>query len=78
MPFERTPASRQRPPQGPPGFPPGFPSGGQPGFPPGGHTGGTGLGLAIAKNIVKIHNGQIFATSHKDITTFVVILPKIV
>lgn len=41
-------------------------------------TGGTGLGLAIAKNIVKIHNGQIFATSHKDITTFVVILPKIV
>lgn len=41
-------------------------------------TGGTGLGLAIAKNIIRIHNGQIFATSHKDITTFVVILPKIV
>ncbi|MDU7536751.1 MAG: hypothetical protein E7K67_07095, partial [Peptostreptococcaceae bacterium] len=40
MPFERTPASRQRPPQGPPGFPPGFPSGGQPGFPPGGQQGG--------------------------------------
>ena len=40
MPFERTPASRQRPPQSPPGFPPGFPSGGQPGFPPGFPSGG--------------------------------------
>ena len=40
MPFERTPASRQRPPQGPPGFPPGFPPGGQPGFPPGFPSGG--------------------------------------
>ncbi len=44
MPFERTPASRQRPPQGQPGFPPGFPSGfpsgGQPGFPPGFPSGG--------------------------------------
>ena len=29
-------------------------------------TGGTGLGLAIAKNIIHIHNGQIFATSHKE------------
>ena len=39
-------------------------------------TGGTGLGLAIAKNIIDIHNGKIFATSHKDKTTFVVTLPK--
>ncbi len=40
-------------------------------------TGGTGLGLAIAKNIVQIHNGQIFATSHKEKTTFVVVLRKL-
>ena len=44
MPFERTPESRQRPPQGPPGFPPGFPpggpAGGPPGFPSGGPAGG--------------------------------------
>lgn len=39
-------------------------------------TGGTGLGLAIAKNIVEMHKGRIFATSHKDKTTFVVTLPK--
>lgn len=40
-------------------------------------TGGTGLGLAIAKNIIHIHNGQIFATSHKEKTTFVVVLNKL-
>lgn len=40
-------------------------------------TGGTGLGLAIAKNIVQIHNGQIFVTSHKERTTFVVVLNKL-
>jgi len=40
-------------------------------------TGGTGLGLAIAKNIVHIHNGQIFATSHKEKTTFVVVFKKL-
>jgi len=40
-------------------------------------TGGTGLGLAIAKNIIDIHNGQIFATSHKEKTTFVVVLNKL-
>lgn len=39
-------------------------------------TGGTGLGLAIAKNIIQIHNGRIFVTSHKNKTTFVVSLPK--
>lgn len=40
-------------------------------------TGGTGLGLAIAKNIIQLHNGQIFATSHKEKTTFVVVLKKL-
>ena len=40
-------------------------------------TGGTGLGLAIAKNIIQMHNGQIMATSHKEKTTFVVILRKL-
>lgn len=41
-------------------------------------SGGTGLGLAIAKNIVThIHKGNIFATSHDDVTTFVVILNRI-
>ncbi len=41
-------------------------------------TGGTGLGLAIAKNIVEnIHKGQIFATSHDNRTTFVVMLDRV-
>lgn len=40
-------------------------------------TGGTGLGLAIAKNVIQIHNGKIFATSHKDKTTFVVVLNRL-
>ena len=41
-------------------------------------SGGTGLGLAIAKNIVvHIHKGNIFATSHDDVTTFVVILNRV-
>lgn len=40
-------------------------------------TGGTGLGLAIAKSIVTMHKGNIFATSHKDRTTFVVILNRV-
>lgn len=40
-------------------------------------TGGTGLGLAIAKNIIDIHKGNIFAVSHKDRTTFVVILKRV-
>lgn len=39
-------------------------------------TGGTGLGLAIAKNIIQMHNGNIFVTSHKEKTTFVVSLPR--
>jgi Osmosensitive K+ channel histidine kinase len=39
-------------------------------------TGGSGLGLAIAKNIVRMHNGEIFATSHKNKTTFVVSFKK--
>ncbi|MEG0275706.1 MAG: HAMP domain-containing sensor histidine kinase [Coprobacillus sp.] len=40
-------------------------------------TGGTGLGLAIAKNVIDIHNGHIFATSHKEKTTFVVVLNRL-
>ena len=40
-------------------------------------TGGTGLGLAIAKNIVQIDCGQIFVTSHKEKTTFVVVLNRL-
>ncbi len=40
-------------------------------------TGGTGLGLAIAKNIIQIHHGQIFATSHKGKTTFIVVFKNI-
>lgn len=40
-------------------------------------TGGTGLGLAIAKNIIQIHHGQIFATSHKGKTTFIVVFKKV-
>lgn len=39
-------------------------------------TGGSGLGLAIAKNIVHMHDGQIFVTSHKEKTTFVVVFKK--
>ena len=40
------------------------------------NAGGTGLGLAIAKNIVEMHKGQIFMTSHDHITTFIVQLPR--
>lgn len=39
--------------------------------------GGTGLGLAIAKNIVEMHKGQIFVTSHNQVTTFVVMLHRV-
>ena len=38
--------------------------------------GGTGLGLAISKNIVKMHKGKILITSHHNITTFIVMLPR--
>ena len=41
-------------------------------------TGGTGLGLSIAKNIIQMHDGQIFATSHDRTTTFVVTLKKLI
>lgn len=33
-------------------------------------TGGTGLGLAIAKNIIKLHNGQISAYATNESTVF--------
>ena len=36
---------------------------------------GTGLGLAIAKEIVRIHNGSIYAMSNDEITVFEVKLP---
>lgn len=38
-------------------------------------TGGTGLGLAIAKEIVLLHNGEIYAESKNDTITFCVRLP---
>lgn len=40
------------------------------------NTGGAGLGLAIAKEIVKAHDGDIFAESAEEITTFTVTLPN--
>ncbi len=38
---------------------------------------GTGLGLAIAKEIVRIHNGSITATSNDEITVFEIKLPLV-
>lgn len=38
-------------------------------------TGGTGLGLAIAKNIVNLHEGEIWATSDESGTRFQIELP---
>ncbi len=38
-------------------------------------TGGAGLGLAIAKQIVKLHGGEISAKSNDDFTAFTVVLP---
>ena len=40
-------------------------------------TGGTGLGLAIAKNIVNLHNGNIWATSDESGTRFQIELPVV-
>lgn len=40
-------------------------------------TGGTGLGLAIAKNIVKLHDGEIKAKSDINGTVFEILLEKI-
>lgn len=36
---------------------------------------GTGLGLAIAKEIVRLHNGNITAESAGEITSFIITLP---
>ncbi len=41
-------------------------------------TGGSGLGLAVAKEIIKLHNGKIVATSDNISTTFTVNLPKVI
>ena len=38
--------------------------------------GGSGLGLAIAKEIIKLHNGNITVKSENEETTFTVKLPK--
>ncbi|MFD1318560.1 sensor histidine kinase [Loigolactobacillus zhaoyuanensis] len=38
-------------------------------------TGGTGLGLAIAQSIVSLHEGEIYATSEKKLTSFIIRLP---
>lgn len=40
-------------------------------------TGGTGLGLAIAKNIVNLHDGNIWATSDESGTRFQIELPVV-
>ena len=40
-------------------------------------TGGTGLGLAIAKNIVNLHEGNIWATSDESGTRFQIELPVV-
>lgn len=40
-------------------------------------TGGTGLGLAIAKNIVGLHDGEIWATSDEHGTRFQIELPVV-
>lgn len=39
------------------------------------HTGGAGLGLAIAKEIVRVHGGEIYAESENEKTKFTVVLP---
>ncbi len=39
-------------------------------------TGGAGLGLAIARDIVRLHGGEVTAQSDDSSTTFTVILPQ--
>lgn len=39
-------------------------------------TGGAGLGLAIARDIVRLHGGEVTAQCENDVTTFTVVLPQ--
>ena len=40
-------------------------------------TQGNGVGLAVVKRIVDLHSGIVSVESENDITTFIVMLPKI-